>query len=82
MSLTFQPVVIDNGTGIVKAGVAGEERPKAVFRTMVGRPKHKRIMAGGALEGELYGLDRGLLKIRVVCLVSMPWFTLEFDDSI
>lgn len=49
---SYQPVVIDNGSGIVKAGIAGEERPKVVFRSLVGRPKHKRIMAGGALEGE------------------------------
>lgn len=49
----FQPVVIDNGTGVLKAGIAGEERPKVVFRSMVGRPKHKRIMAGGALEGDV-----------------------------
>ena len=49
----YQPVVIDNGTGVVKAGVAGEDRPKVVFRSMVGRPKHKRIMAGGALDSEL-----------------------------
>ena len=49
----FQPVVIDNGTGVIKAGIAGEERPKVVFRSMVGRVKHKRVMAGGALESEL-----------------------------
>lgn len=52
----FQPVVIDNGTGVIKAGIAGEERPKVVFRSMVGRVKHKRVMAGGALESELYVL--------------------------
>jgi actin-related protein len=49
---TSQPVVIDNGTGICKAGFAGEDRPKVVFRSVVGRPKHKKLMAGGALEAD------------------------------
>ncbi len=50
----YQPVVIDNGGGVLKAGVAGEERPKVTFRSMVGRHKHKRVMAGGALESDVY----------------------------
>uniref|UniRef100_A0A7S1XUW7 Actin n=1 Tax=Phaeomonas parva TaxID=124430 RepID=A0A7S1XUW7_9STRA len=45
-----QPVVIDNGTGLVKAGFAGADRPRAVFPCCVGRPKHERYMPGGALE--------------------------------
>jgi len=46
-----QPIVIDNGTSIVKAGFAGGDKPRVVFRSHVGRPKHMRIMPGGALEG-------------------------------
>ncbi len=49
--LLKQPVVIDSGTAWVKAGFAGEDKPSAVLRTVVGRPKHVRVMAGGALEG-------------------------------
>jgi centractin len=29
--LTNQPVVIDNGSGIIKAGFAGAEEPSCVF---------------------------------------------------
>ncbi|CAO3695166.1 unnamed protein product [Rhizopus stolonifer] len=66
--LTNQPVVIDNGSGVIKAGFAGEEQPKCFFPSMVGRPKHVRIMAG-AVEGDNFigkkAQDlRGLLKIR------------------
>ncbi|KAI8878939.1 actin-related protein [Backusella circina FSU 941] len=66
--LTNQPVVIDNGSGVIKAGFAGEEQPKCFFPSMVGRPKHTRIMAG-AVEGDNFiGRKaqelRGLLKIR------------------
>eukprot|EP00842_Homolaphlyctis_polyrhiza_P001598 jgi/Hompol1/2439/HPOL_002944-RA len=66
--LTNQPVVIDNGSGVIKAGFAGEEQPKSFFPSIVGRPKHHRIMAG-AVEGDSFiGRRaqelRGLLRIR------------------
>lgn len=48
-----QPVVIDNGSGIIKAGFAGEQAPKCRFPNYVGRPKHTRVMAG-ALEGDIF----------------------------
>lgn len=41
-----QPVVIDNGSGNIKAGFAGEERPKCYTPTIVGRPKYQKVMAG------------------------------------
>jgi centractin len=37
--------------GVVKAGFAGADKPRVVFRSYVGRTKHLRIMAGGSLEG-------------------------------
>ena len=43
--------MIDNGSGIIKAGFAGSDKPRVVFRNLVGRTKHTRMMAGGALEG-------------------------------
>lgn len=63
-----QPVVIDNGSGVLKAGFAGVDHPKVLFPTYVGRPKHTRVMAG-AIEGDYFvGRKaeewRGLLKIR------------------
>lgn len=42
-----QPVVIDNGSGCIKAGFAGVDIPKCIFGNLVGRPKHVRVMAGG-----------------------------------
>lgn len=48
-----QPVVIDNGSGMIKAGFAGDQVPKCRFPNYVGRPKHVRVMAG-ALEGEIF----------------------------
>ena len=36
-------LVIDNGSGMVKAGFAGEDAPRAVFPSVVGRPKHQVV---------------------------------------
>jgi len=63
-----QPVVIDNGTGVIKAGFAGTEQPKLVFPAYVGRPKHLRVMAGAA-EGDIFVGSkaeelRGILKLN------------------
>lgn len=33
-------VVIDNGTGMCKAGVAGEDAPQTSFPAIIGRPKY------------------------------------------
>ncbi|XP_064602984.1 alpha-centractin [Liolophura sinensis] len=63
-----QPVVIDNGSGVIKAGFAGDQVPKHHFPNFIGRPKHVRVMAG-ALEGDIFlgpkaEEHRGLLTIR------------------
>ena len=44
MTESGQPIVIDNGTGVLKAGFAGGERPSCVFPSCVGRTKHPRTM--------------------------------------
>jgi len=63
-----QPVVIDNGSGLIKAGFAGDQAPKCHFASFIGRPKHMRVMAG-ALEGDIFmgpkaEEHRGLLNIK------------------
>lgn len=45
-TLYNQPVVLDNGSGYIKAGFAGEERPKCYNPTIIGRPKYQKVMAG------------------------------------
>ncbi|CAF0837391.1 unnamed protein product [Adineta ricciae] len=65
--ITNQPIVIDNGSGMTKAGFAGDPIPKVNFPNYVGRPKHVRVMAGG-LEGDIFigpraEEYRGLLNI-------------------
>lgn len=66
--ITNQPVVIDNGSGIMKAGFAGDEATKATFPSFVGRPKHTRVMAGAAEGDKFVGTKaeelRGILTLR------------------
>ena len=38
-------VVIDNGSGMVKAGFAGDDTPRAVFPSIVGRAKRHNVMS-------------------------------------
>ena len=35
------PLVVDNGSGMCKAGFAGDDAPRAVFPAIVGRPRHQ-----------------------------------------
>ena len=39
-------MVVDNGSGMCKAGFAGDDAPRAVFPSIVGRPKMPGIMVG------------------------------------
>jgi Actin len=38
-----QALVLDNGSGMCKAGFAGDDAPRAVFPSIVGRPKHPGV---------------------------------------
>ncbi|KAL5110256.1 Beta-centractin [Taenia crassiceps] len=63
-----QPIVVDMGTGVLKAGFAGDQTPRHYFPNFIGRPKHVRAMAG-AIEGDRFigpraQEHRGLLNIR------------------
>ncbi len=44
MSEEVQALVIDNGSGMCKAGFAGDDAPRAVFPSIVGRPRHTGVM--------------------------------------
>jgi len=37
-------LVVDNGSGMCKAGFAGDDAPRAVFPSIVGRPRHQGVM--------------------------------------
>ena len=39
-------IVMDNGSGMMKAGFGGEDAPRAVFPSIIGRPRFSSVMAG------------------------------------
>ena len=62
-----QTIIIDNGSGMVKSGFAGEDAPRAVFPAIVGRPKHSNAMQGVALKSEYIG-DEAMQKKGILNL--------------
>ena len=36
----LEVIVIDNGSGVCKAGIAGNDEPSVVFPSILGRPRH------------------------------------------
>jgi len=61
-------LVVDNGSGMVKAGFSGEDAPRCVFPSIIGRPKNPMAMVGMEKKevyvGEEAQQKRGILLLR------------------
>ncbi|XP_034654005.1 actin-like protein 53D [Drosophila subobscura] len=65
--VNHQSVIIDNGSGVCKAGFCSDTKPRVVFPAVVGRPRHQNVLLDCRIVdaiGEGAISKRGMLTLR------------------
>lgn len=65
--MAHKSVIIDNGSGVCKAGFCSDSKPKVVFPSVVGRPRHQNVLVDCRIQdavGEAAINKRGMLALK------------------
>lgn len=63
MSRSKPAIVIDNGSGFIKIGFAGQDSPRSRYPTMVGFPNSTQLMIGGQNKEYFVGYEAQAKKV-------------------
>ena len=58
------PIIIDDGSGMCKAGFAGQDTPKAVFPSIIGLPREPNTEQKGIYIGNEALANRGVINLE------------------
>ena len=61
----YSTVVIDAGSGLIKAGFGGEDGPRSIFNSIVGTPKQMELMVGMELQNRYVG-DNAIARYEIM----------------
>ena len=64
------PIIIDTGSGMIKAGFSGDATPIAICPSIIGRPRHKSVMVG--MNAKEYFVGEELQTMRGVLSLGYP----------
>ena len=65
----YSTIIVDLGSGLIKAGFGGEDGPRSIFNSLVGIPKMPGLMVGMEQKEQYVG-DEAISKLEIMNFIS------------